>query len=496
MPVADHPAHRRDARRWLGGLAVLVACSWARCLATGSPKVDESYPSEVVGTALLLSLTAGWALLVLGWRGLLERPASPAASRRLAFAGLGLAAFMLPMISNDIFSLITYGSLAARGRDVYTTAAGLSESPFSRFVGEHWDDRVCVYGPTTLLAILPAGLSRGNPWLALVLLRAAWFVPLALVMELSLRGDRGHPGLSTMLWLNPLWILEGPGQMHADLLGVAAVTAAARLLGRGRLLGGWVLFAVAVLGKVSFLFAAPYFWLVGARGARDRWVRVPALIGVIACLGVVSFAPFWRGPATIVEPLRSLSRMNPGGSLTEIAGHLVHLARGGAMAPADLPVHEALAFERATKGATWTAVSLVLRALTLIIGARIVVALVRRPYRADSVALGTGAIVVAALTLASHRFQSWYLLGALPFFGLACTTAWRRWWIAVVAVVPTTEFACVLPRTAAVLPVWVGVTTAAGVVLFLLSFRARYGVAALFGEVTACGPAGADAGGG
>ena len=47
---------RRDERFWLLGLAIVTLCSWGRWLATGSLKVDESYPSEIKGTLLLLVL--------------------------------------------------------------------------------------------------------------------------------------------------------------------------------------------------------------------------------------------------------------------------------------------------------------------------------------------------------------------------------------------------------------------------------------------------------
>src|ERR1700677_3927103 len=45
-----------------------------RWAATGSLKVDESYPSSLAGTLLLGALAGGYGLLVLGWKGLLERP--------------------------------------------------------------------------------------------------------------------------------------------------------------------------------------------------------------------------------------------------------------------------------------------------------------------------------------------------------------------------------------------------------------------------------------
>src|SRR5579859_3237781 len=350
LPSTAAPAEGADARRWLLGLAIVTACSWARWAATGSLKVDESYPHEATGTLLFLALVAGWTLLVLGWRGMLHRP--PASPRRLAFTGLAIASLMLPMISNDVFSVLAYGDLAARGRDVYTTAAGLPQSAWFGWVGEHWSAEPCVYGPTTLVAIVPSALARGNPWVALALLRVTWLVPLALVMELSLRSAAVRPFFHAMVWLNPLFVIEGPGQLHADLLGLAAVVGGMLLAWAGRARGSWVAYAAAVFGKYSFAFTGFWFWLAGARTPRDRLVRLPAMAAVIALVGVVVFAPFWRGTATITEPLRALAGMNPGGSITEVAGILVHLLRGGGVPPADAPVQSALDAEHAANAET------------------------------------------------------------------------------------------------------------------------------------------------
>jgi hypothetical protein len=434
--------------------------------------VDESYPREVAGTAIFVALVGGWALMVVGWRGMLARP--PESPRRLAFTGLAVASLMLPMISNDVFSVLAYGDLAARGRDVYTTAAALPESIWFGWVGEHWAAKPCVYGPTTLAAIVPSALARGNPWVALALLRVSWLVPLALVMELTLRRAAVRPFFHAMVWLNPLFVVEGPGQLHADFLGVAAIVGGMLLAWSGRAKSAWALYAAAVFGKYSFAFTGFWFWLAGARTTRDRLVRLPAMAAVIALVGVTVFAPFWRGPATLTEPLRALAGMNPGGSITEVVGILVHLVRGGGVPSADAPVRSAVDAEHAANATTWAITELVLRVVTLGIGVRVLVSMLRKPHDEARVALGTGTLVVALLTLASHRFQSWYLVAALPFFGLACTERWRRWWIAVVAIAPTTEFVYVMPRSAVILGPWVAATTGATVVLFLAWFGARF----------------------
>jgi hypothetical protein len=470
--LADrHPSHY-DERRWLLGLGLVTACSWGRCLATGSPKVDENYPSELAGSLLLLLLIAGYGLLVLGWSGLLARP--PGRPRRVAFTGLAVAAFMLPMLSNDVFSLLSYGSLAARGQDVYTTASGLPHSVWSPWVGELWNRTVCVYGPATLASTVPAALAGGNPWLALVLLRLTWFAPLALVMELSFRRLIDRPFFHTMVWLNPLWIVEGPGQLHADLLGLVAITAGIVLQRRGGVKSAYVCYGLATLGKYSFAFTGFWFWLFGAETAAKRALRIPALAAVLVGLGVLFFAPFWRGLATVTEPIRTLARMNPGGSIPEVVGIVVHALRTGQITPPDLPPSMAVALDRTTKGAIWQVVSLVMRLVALGVGVRVLRAMLRKPYDEDTISLGTGVLVVAFITLASHRFQSWYLMAALPFFGLRCTPVWQRWWIVAVAVSVAIGFVHVLPTNALLLPVWSAITTAGLMIVFLMSFRARY----------------------
>jgi hypothetical protein len=449
----------------------MTACSWGRFLATGSLKVDQSYPSRPVGFALLGALTLGWGLAVAGWRGVLANP--PARPRRTAFLALGAAAFMLPMLSNDVFSVLSYGAVAAEGHDVYATTSWLEQGPFYSWLGAHWSHTVCVYGPTTLLASLPAGIAKGNPWVGLALLRLAWFAPLALVMEVSLRRLHDQAFFHAMVWLNPLWVVEGPGQLHADLLGLVAITAGIVLHRSGRIRTSFALYAVALLGKYSFAPAGLWFWLSGA--PRDRRRRLATMGAILAAAAVAFYLPFWVGPVTLTVPLRTLGRMNPGGSITEVLGIVVQWLRGGSVTPPDMAVQTALEVDRAAKQTSWLVVSWTMRFVFLAVVARVLPPMFRKASDDRTIALGTGVLTVALLTLASHRFQCWYLLAPLPFFGLACPPVWRRWWTAAVAASVPVDFACVLERTSPIYPVWGTLTTGALVVVFVLWFRARYG---------------------
>jgi hypothetical protein len=271
--------------------------------------------------------------------------------------------------------------------------------------------------------------------------------------------------------------VEGPGQLHADVLGLGAIVAGMALtLGQPgkRTVVGWLSYAVAVLGKYSFVLAGLWFWLHGAQNWRERLLRLPAMAAMLAVVGALVYGPIWRGPATLTEPLHALSTMNPGGSITEVAGILVDLVRGGTIPRADTPVTQSLELERAAHATTWWTISLVLQLVAVVVGIRVLRDVLRRPHDDDRVALGTGALVIALITLASPRFQSWYLMAALPFFGLCCTAAWRRWWLAAVALSVSTELVHVLARTSPILPVASALTNGGVVVVFLMSFRARY----------------------
>jgi hypothetical protein len=472
VPVRHALAARKDERRWLFGLVVVTLCSWGRWLASGSLKIDESYPSGLVGALLLVTLVFGYGMVVLGWAGFLTNPIPN--PRRLAFLGLGIAALMVPMLSNDIFNAFAFASEAARGADVYTNADALQTSVWSPWIGAHWNNVVCVSGPAALITMFPIALVGPHPLLALLVLRVTWFVPLVLVMELSFRRLRDRPSFHAMVWLNPLFLLEGPGQLHADLLGVVAITAGILFQQRGQLKTGWSAFSLAVLGKYTFLVTGAWFWLAGTRTWKQRALRVPTMIAIAGLFGAISFAPFWRGTATLLEPVRTLSRLNPGGTLTEVVGIVVHVARGGATPSPEMSGAEALAMDRVTHAATWTFVSLVLGLIVLRVAIHVFAAILQNPKDEDVAALGTGILVVAVTTLAARRFEPWYLMAALPFFGLRATTEWKRWWIAAVAAAVAPTFMNLLPRNAAILPAWSVVTAVGAMVVFLTSFKARF----------------------
>jgi hypothetical protein len=473
LPMAPlSRSFRSDGIRWLLGLTVLTLCSWGRWYATGSLKIDENYPSEKLGTLLLLAMCIGWGLLISGWIGMLTRP--PEQPRRLVYAALFIVAWMLPLLSNDIFILFAQASLTAQGQDVYTSAQSFPTSVWFSWIGERWRANPSPYGPLTLIAAWPSVLGHGNPWLVELYLRLAWLVPLIIVMELSFRAFRDRPMFHVLVWLNPLFMVEGPGQLHPDLLGVIAITAGLLLRRRAPGLGGSSAWALATLCKWNLGFTLPWFWLSGTRNQAQRLWRAALLALSLLGMGAVFYAPFWRGPETLFSPLRALAAntMVPGGSVVDCVGVVATSLRGDVF-DAKHPLQEPGARPREARASAWKVAQWFMQFLALAAIVPLVLGLLRG-FGDERLAVVTGAFIVALLTLASPKFQSWYLMSALPFFGLSCPPAWRRWWVWVVATSVTEEFSLVLPRTAALFAPCVAISTVATALVFLLWFRARF----------------------
>jgi hypothetical protein len=462
--------------RWLLGLALITLGSWGRWLATGSLRIDENYPEELPGSLLFATLVLGWVLVVTAWVGLLERP--PERPRQLAYGGLAIVAFMLPLLSNDLYGLFAYAGLAVRGHDVYTSTQSLSASPWFLWIGERWRANPCPYGPLALLsAAWPSIAGEKNAFLAVFLLRLTWFIPLLAVMELSLRAFADRPFFQAMLWLNPLLLVEGVGQLHLDLLGALALTAGLILQSTaGRLWGamGW---AAATLLKWNDVLAGPWFWLAGAPRWGQRLKSLALMAVVLVGMTAAAYLPFWRGAETVREPFRALfvQTLVPGGSVVDGLGELGNALRGeqGDHFDPDMPVVERAARQREARASLWHAA----QALMWVVALAALLPLVLRSLRLraeEELALGGGTFIIILLTLASPKFESWYLMSALPFFGCACPPVWRRWWPWMVFAAVSKEFPLALPRSALLFKPAVGLTTGLSVAVCLLAFRQRF----------------------
>lgn len=140
----------------LRGWAALVGCvlgctaiSWLRFYQVRTLRVDDLHLPLLA--RLWPSIALGLLAAIFAWRYLLLYRSS-LSLRAIVVGAVALhlaAAPALPLTSNDIFSNLAYGRLAALGQNPYaaTPRALATNDEFRAHVGSLWRDTPSVYGP-------------------------------------------------------------------------------------------------------------------------------------------------------------------------------------------------------------------------------------------------------------------------------------------------------------------------------------------------------------
>ena len=447
--------------------------SWLRGFATGSLKVDEHYPqgwasAAIFAMALFLLLYTSFLL----YRGL-KQPSnlSPNAWKTIVLGSMWLLWPMLPAFSNDLFSLLYHAEIKAHGLPVYTTPLATHLGTWHDYVGERWRNTPFVYGPAALVPALPAQFISLHPLGALLLTKAMFLWPCALLI-LKLPDSFWRNPSVPLLWLSPLVSLSGFGQVHVDLwlviLGVASLVWA-----REHPVWAGILLGTALAIKLSAL-------LLGA-GFLVHWRRMPWKHIVLQCMAVmlsflVWYALMGEGFSVIISPLKTLSDMAPTGSFVDTLSEILRFfTAGGNIRPPEPDPIRARALDFAEKGPIWVWM------VPLFGVAGIVLSLYSlwRFWRIDS-ASTTGwnwtlAAAVAILCLAMPKFHPWYLLLLLPYLHFSTSRPWQIWFLWAGGAASLQDFSQVLPHHHYVFSVWVASSAILTLLAFLWKGGARYG---------------------
>jgi alpha-1,6-mannosyltransferase len=327
--VAPDPAGKRrptrpHAIRWLrsrtlrpalGIAACLLAAtliSYARAWRAGTIKVvqvplprhEDLWFASAVVTCLAI---AGWLHVRTCWS---IRGGRLGALLPAAFVIQLAAALALPMTSNDIFSNLANGRLVLAGHNPYIDpplALG-SDHPTVSLVADDWSDVPTPYGPViTALATL-AALAHTD-WAALAvfkLLILACMLGTVLVAYACCRTylpPRQAAAALVLVGWNPLLAWEISGQAHNDGVMLLATTIFVWAAWGRKSWAAVLSIAVAFYAKLA---VAPVLGLYVVYQARENWRRATMMLLAIAALGVMLWAPFWQGPATLDRHLVSL----------------------------------------------------------------------------------------------------------------------------------------------------------------------------------------------
>jgi hypothetical protein len=159
------------------------------------------------------------------------------------------------------------------------------------------------------VAVMP-GASTWAQVVALKLCAACATIAIAVVgraLAEHLEEGRGDVTL-VALALNPLLLIEGPGNGHNDVVMMALVLAALLALARDRLRLAALLLGFAAAIKFLPLLLLPWLaaraWRAPARPLGRRAADVALVLGAGLAPTVVAFAPLWQGTAATLHGLQ------------------------------------------------------------------------------------------------------------------------------------------------------------------------------------------------
>lgn len=311
-----------------------MALSFFRVYIAGTIRVDghglSGVPVMIVFTGFLIGLAIYSINFYRLWdSGDLDKNAI----RLLAIILAAVFSLMLPMMSNDIFSLLTYGDAANRGADVYADVKSLPVSPFFDYVSILWKTAPCVYGPVSLgTSRIAALIGGGNIFLAIAAYKVLAFIWSIVFIEMAYRislflKTSVKPFL--FMVLNPVFLIQGLSQLHCDMLALALCCCMLYFF----LIGKWYLaflFAgLTILAKMNFVLVLG-FLVVALFLNKKSWMsffyKTAGGICITFMVLFIVYYPYYTSSETFRAPMKFLLGQNPAKSIAEVMGDVVYFA--------------------------------------------------------------------------------------------------------------------------------------------------------------------------
>jgi hypothetical protein len=244
-----------------------------------------------------------------------------------------LAVVCPPSLSTDSYAYVGHARLhTLYGLNPYThslTELGSLGDPTAQFVKV---DMASVYGPiwTYLSAAVVFLLQPAGLWWQLVMMK---LIGAAALVGVAVAGskiaDRFEPGRGDLallaIGLNPLFLLEGPGNAHNDFLMMALFLAGAGfVLAKKELYGS---FLIGLSAGIKFPPLAVLPWLMLDRpsvSGRAQATRLAAAkVALLLAPTVLGLAPLWQGSDTFAPVIKRLhgmpgERREPGAIATTV----------------------------------------------------------------------------------------------------------------------------------------------------------------------------------
>ncbi len=260
-----------------------------------------------------------------------------------------------------------------------------------------WENLPSPYGPVwILLTGIPLLLGHGDPiptFFAFKLLAVTFYFAAAVAIFLSVRFLRpGREWSATVLWSwNPLVLMYVAGNGANDVIMMGLALLAVYFGMRARWRAAFPFLALATLVKFVCALLIPVFILYAVLTTpRERWRELVESLVVSAFIGLVLYAPFWRGSLTFTTLRNQASQFT------------------------DSP--PALLLQMLEKVTSATRAEVITKSIALMLFAVAFALIVRMLWNRrgrshpDDLAGAAFAVMCAYLMLSVFWFQPWYLL--------------------------------------------------------------------------------------
>ncbi len=326
------------SKRFIIACLLIVLASWTRWYFTGTLKADENY---IENNALALnfyifSYFSGFFLLVHTYYKIIFRKEGfdldLKDTRTLSIIGNLILFFMTVIFASDIYTYLAEGELATRGIYTYTNGELVKNSLFIDHVSFWWKDCPNHYGPPLLFMFYSSvfiGKSvMASYWVFKVLmLISAILLTQVVYLILKEQNIKTTYNLYALVVLAPLFLIEGIGQTHVDLVITLLIALFIYFYLKNRFWISTVFIALAISCKIMYgVILIPLFMALlyvkyinvakNIKGFLSYSILGLSIIGIIVGL---SYIPVWQGWETILNPMEYHKNKTPCRSFTELA---------------------------------------------------------------------------------------------------------------------------------------------------------------------------------
>jgi Glycosyltransferase family 87 len=288
----------------------------------------------VASIAVLLGWFGGLSAWFYGYRTLLRQQSSLANEAQESIQPfiipLLLFACMPPILSKDVFIYLLQGKLALNGIFTYTDGSFNTHHEWVEYVDPIWRDCPNHYGPLPMVLFVLAALSKSIVG-ALVALKVMYsllaFAILYAARQLARALGVNPNKVALAIGLNPIFLIQGVGQLHIDLL--VCLLLLLFLFSLTRPHHWWITgMSIGCLGLTKTLLLPlslgfyVLFVLWHWKNDRFNFFEAVKTISVTVILMIVGYATLGQPPEALTHPISYHAQKEPVKSVTELASYV------------------------------------------------------------------------------------------------------------------------------------------------------------------------------